>query len=708
MDGRMMEAMVTAHDRLLRILVGITLFCFVLPLGAERHAVSSRAALGTSRYSFSVSPSLDIPIAGDRDLFGVGGGATARATMRLAEMPMVYPLAEIGYRFATVEADTGLHAVSAGVGSALRFYLQPRFAAVGSLSGGYELAFLQPTIFSDETESGGSGYVDAFAGVTYEISPRIGVTGGLSYRNRLGLSQAISVGAQLSYHLPSRVRRPVDILEVTVPTIYPSLHQHYGIEPPGTVRIRNAERFPITELDIAFLIPGAGGEATPFRVPGTLAPGELVVLPLPLVLGESALLNAESQQVIAQLRISFTLYGDRETVEGNVPVTLAIGNAIVWDDDRKAAAFVTHRSPALMHFASGAVAHSSGTEYGAVHLNMRTAMALYAAIVNHGVVYSRDPDSPFTEALREQLVEDHIRFPVQTLQSRAGDCDDLSVLYTAMLEAVGVPAAFVTVPGHIFAAFSLGIPMNEASRFFTTAGDIIEYDGEAWVPVEITDLSGGFLRAWSSGAAQWRQYSAEGSAGFIRVRDAWQLFPPAADVVSTTAVIEAPRAVRDHYLSEMRLLVSREMEPRAQVLRERLSRSPRDVVTRNRLAVLYARYGLIDQAERQLREALRSGFHTDAAVNLANVLYLQGRHAEAAESYRTVLREEPSHGPALLGLSRSLFAQGSPTEGGSYYARLQSEDPALAAQFAYLAAAETATARASNHRDEVMVWCDEE
>ena len=32
----------------------------------------------------------------------------------------------------------------------------------------------------------------------------------------------------------------------------------------------------------------------------------------------------------------------------------------------------------------------------------------------------------------------------QTLEYRAGDCDDLSILYSALLESVGVETAFIT------------------------------------------------------------------------------------------------------------------------------------------------------------------------------------------------------------------------------------------------------------------------
>jgi len=682
------------------------------PAASDEVGFRERAELGTSMFGVTVSPSLDIPVAGDGELFGFGGGAVVRGQTRLADLPMLYPYVELGHRYATVQADTGLHIASAGAGASVRFDLTPRIAAVSSLSSGYAHAFLLPTIFSEEIEDGGSGYLDVSAGLAYEISPQIGVSASAAYRNLFGLSQSLSIGAQLTFHLRSRSRAPFELTGVGLPTIYPTLYPHYADKSPGLVDVRNAERFAASDVEVSFFLPEAMSEPAALRQPGTVEPGRSARFSIPLLMDDSVLLNTESQTVSGTISVSFTLHGNRETVTESVPVSLAMGNAIVWDDNRKAAAFVTHRSPEIMRFVSSVMADTGGNEVEAVHGNLRAAMALYAAIAEQGVVYAKDPEAPFTEAMREQLAEDHIRFPVQTLQSRAGDCDDLSVLYTTLLEAVGIPAAFVTIPGHIYVAFSLGITIDEAQRFYAGTDDLIEVDGDAWVPVEITDLSGGFLRAWSTGAAQWRRHSEEGTAALYPVRAAWTRYPPVAEVagLATDGALQPAAGVQVAYTREIQTLVGRELEPRAGALRARLTRNPDDAAARNRLAVLYARYGLLEEAESELLVLLEKTPYLPALVNIANVLYLQERYDEALSYYADVLLSDPENAHALLGSSRAHYATGDAGAGGQYYARLHSANPRLAEQFAHLGSSSEMATRAAgaSHRVERMVWDDDE
>ncbi|MFW6293995.1 MAG: hypothetical protein ACOC7V_16970, partial [Spirochaetota bacterium] len=61
---------------------------------------------------------------------------------------------------------------------------------------------------------------------------------------------------------------------------------------------------------------------------------------------------------------------------------------------------------------------------------------------------------------------DFLQFPRQTLTYSSGDCDDLTALYIALLESVGVDTAFITVPGHIYAAFAVETSPEEARREF--------------------------------------------------------------------------------------------------------------------------------------------------------------------------------------------------------------------------------------------------
>ena len=166
-----------------------------------------------------------------------------------------------------------------------------------------------------------------------------------------------------------------------------------------------------------------------------------------------------------------------------------------------------------------------------------------------------------------ELAVDFLQFPKQTLEYRAGDCDDLSILYNALLESVGIKTAFITIPGHIFSAFSLDMTDEEAKKQFENEADFIFIDGNAWMPVEITVIEDGFLKAWQIGAKEWRESSEQGKASFYSTEDAWAVYEPVG--LFGTADISLPSSdhVVEEYIEEVNRLISREIFSREQKLK---------------------------------------------------------------------------------------------------------------------------------------------
>jgi len=107
-----------------------------------------------------------------------------------------------------------------------------------------------------------------------------------------------------------------------------------------------------------------------------------------------------------------------------------------------------------------------------------------------------------------------------------------------------------------------------------------------------------------------------------------------------------------------RLLESGELEEAEEQLRAALRLRPSTAAHAN-LGLLLARTGRLDEAEREHREALRLDPGSAAAhVGLAAVLARTGRPAEAEAHYREALRLAPRSVPALTGLSVVLAGRG--------------------------------------------------
>ena len=143
------------------------------------------------------------------------------------------------------------------------------------------------------------------------------------------------------------------------------------------------------------------------------------------------------------------------------------------------------------------------------------AIAFYQAMSLYGLSYIIDPTTPYKEFSKNETAVDFLQFPRQTFQYKAGDCDDLTILYSALLESIGIETAFITIPGHIFMAFSLNMVPEEARKAFYRDDDLIYLEESSWVPVEVTELSGGFLNAWKTGAREWREGVSKNQQGFF-------------------------------------------------------------------------------------------------------------------------------------------------------------------------------------------------
>ncbi|HPE37665.1 MAG TPA: tetratricopeptide repeat protein, partial [Spirochaetales bacterium] len=358
-------------------------------------------------------------------------------------------------------------------------------------------------------------------------------------------------------------------------------------------------------------------------------------------------------------------------------------NAMTWDDDRKAAAFVTAKDPAVLGFAKNVASMvRADTTSQALSAEFRTALGVFHALKAYGVGYAIDPNTPF-ESLSEKNDEvDFLQFPGQTLSYRAGDCDDLSVLYAALLESVGVEAALVTVPGHIFVAFNSGLTPENAARAFSDSSGTIVRDDKVWVPVEVTMVKDGFVRAWSVAATEWRDGLARDQAGFYPIREAWKTYEPVGFSEGGVMVaLPSQDVLLNSYRSELDKFSRNQIVARVASLQAQIKSGKDADRAANRLGILYAQFGLLDDAMAQFSYAINKTGLREAMVNMGNVEFLQGDMAAARVWYERSLAKAPGDLASLVGLSRSLQALGDLSAFQSALAKLQEASPALVARY---------------------------
>ncbi len=157
---------------------------------------------------------------------------------------------------------------------------------------------------------------------------------------------------------------------------------------------------------------------------------------------------------------------------------------------------------------------------------------------------------------------DFLQFPRETFQYKAGDCSDLSILYASLFQAVGIDAAFITVPGHIFIAVDTCLTPEQAPKELIPESQFIAYKDKAWIPLEITAIHDGFMKAWQLGAKEWTENNASGQAGFYPIQEAWAVYQPVGlpGAEITVSVPQSDNILRA-YLSEVQKYLDAALAP---------------------------------------------------------------------------------------------------------------------------------------------------
>lgn len=115
------------------------------------------------------------------------------------------------------------------------------------------------------------------------------------------------------------------------------------------------------------------------------------------------------------------------------------------------------------------------------------------------IIYTSDP----------RATTEYVQFPNETIKLRGGDCDDLSVCYSSLLESVGIETALVDYKNnkdirHVNILFNTNLSPDDAklitendTKYFIRKDESGE--DEIWIPVETTSLTD-FNKAWEQGA----------------------------------------------------------------------------------------------------------------------------------------------------------------------------------------------------------------
>ena len=497
-----------------------------------------------------------------------------------------------------------------------------------------------------------------------------------------GLGASLTAGLNFS-RMDTKPRLRIQDLRIS--PIFPVFYKHYDANPLGSATIVNEEGGAIRDVRVSVFSPQYMDAPKLCASIPAMARRERAVVDLYALFNRQILTALEATKAQLQVIVEYEYAGRGKQAKAAETVTVNHRNASSWDDDRKAAAFVTLNDPAVMRLAKAAAGIARGSGYVTIDTNLRQAVGVLEGLRLHGVEYVPDAAVPYSRSSEDEVAVDYLQFPAQTLDFHAGDCDDLSILYAALLEASGVESALVTVPGHIYTAFALGMGPGQGRAFFSDYGDVIELDGKLWLPVEVTVLGEGFMRAWQLGARQWRDASSKGQAVLYPVRQAWKLYEPVA-MIGEESSITPPGAdrLRERYAASMDALVVKEMNRFVASAKAAAARAKSDPAPLNALGVAYARFSRFDDAEKAFAASAGLKANAPALVNLGNVYLIRGEYRKALDAFKRALRLEPRSLGALAGAAQASYELEDRANAAGYLDELSAVSARTADSYAYI------------------------
>jgi hypothetical protein len=630
----------------------------------------------------------------------------------LARVPVLQPLLQAGLiRFIAPERDdmerwTHTHWYAlAGIGYANRF--SKNFEVGLDLCGGVSEAVF-PNL--DPPDPRGSPNLLASVGARLSLNPSysfsIDVSPSLKYFYSLtplarfnGFVYGIGFAAHYRFgedpDSPQAIIRSLKVSEVQLPPLFAAMQSYYSKNPFGRLTLTNTDKQPVYGIVVSFYQAGYMDSPTQLASIERLESGESRTVDIIASFNEEVFTTAGVLPLTGEIIAEYVTR--QRGVKQSFPLSYDLYDktSLMWDDERKVGAFITQADSALRNYVSYLRQSSKEATLDSMSEPLQTAMQVFYGLKELGCLYQVDPTSPFTAVQENPQRVDSISLPRDTLKRLTGDCDDLTVLYCALLESVGVQTAYITVPGHIFAAVNTQVPAKSYRAVHPDKTLTFPIEGELWVPVEVTMIgTADFLDAWRRGTEQFAALDTKPDLRRVTfTARAQQVFRPVG-LRETDLGLQygSGRRVVDQFQGCLSRLVDQILEGQTRLAQEQGSKEEY-----NRLGIVCAQYRRYPEAQKAFNTALAlDRNYLSPQVNLGNLMFLKQDYEDALRVYHGVearlqtggLEGSSLYPTVLLNISKTYYELENYEKASRYFELAAGRDPRLAEQYSYLRARE--------------------
>jgi len=359
----------------------------------------------------------------------------------------------------------------------------------------------------------------------FRFTPNITLTAGAGWRQFQGESRLLAsgiyagAGLRFTFETGERSSGGAGASLSQDDGVYPALTPLYQNFPIGNITVRNNENAEIRNVKVFFRAGGYTSSEYPCGEAAIIPKGRKIDFPLYADFSPEVLRFADSGRILGEVVIRYTFLGREREAARTVNIAVYNRNTPVQGDNAALAAFVSASSPDILQFAKYAAALARTNHRQGLNRRMETSIWLFEAVRQSVKI---EPRTESGEGMP------NVQFPAQTLAYGSGSLLDIALLYAASLQAAGVSAAIITLPGgnphgEILCAVSLG--KNTAD---VATQKMLVVNDEVWLPVAISRLNDGITAAWNEAGSRIDGLKANGEfAEMIIIEEAWKTYPPA-------------------------------------------------------------------------------------------------------------------------------------------------------------------------------------
>lgn len=461
---------------------------------------------------------------------------------------------------------------------------------------------------------------------------------------------------------------PIDILEIKISDIYPSLHRNYSdirLLPIGEIIVANNSSGAITPSNIQVFVKDIMDAPTPVSS-GVLVGYSNSSIPIAAVFNDQILDNINDLKKQVEVEIQYKINGVQRTAKKTATFTLKGRNVITWKDKRRLSAFVAPSIEEFIDYSREIDQRYRDEQSYGIPRNIIKALQVYTELSTDRMVYSPDPSVSFATASVNTDIQDFLQYPAETMLRKSGDCDDLVALYCCILENAGVATAYIDIPGHVFMAFDTRLQSEDLVKAGIATTDVIIENERVWLPIETTLLGkGDFMNAWKEGASRYYQELIKGNfPELVTFHEARSVYVPSTFIPENfkPSLGNESDAVKSYNGTLSKLLIKLKRGVITE-LENRYVTEKDNVFVKNKYATLLAQTGDLDNAERIYMEALELSPSNGVTLNnLGNLFYLRGNGERASNYYNEAIRVDGKDGEMYINLSKALLLAGQKNE----------------------------------------------